>query len=864
MKRKTTSAPAARGLPSTIVAGRMAGCLAGGLFAWVCLAATTLASAQDHTFVTLAGPPEADPGGTDGPGTVARFNLPIGVAADRAGNLYVADTGNHAIRKIRPGGEVTSLAGLAGLAGANDGFGSAARFRSPSGVTVDNAGNVYVADSGNHAIRKITPSGVVTTLAGLAGQPGAIDEVAGAARFNWPRAVAVDAASNLWVADSDNFTIRKIAPDGTVTTAAGAAGEPGSDDGAGSAARFAWPCGVAADHAGNLYVADSDNSTIRKITPEGEVTTWAGWAGQTGTNDGPARVARFNSPEGVAVDSAGNVHVADTFNHTLRKITPAGDVTTLAGSATQPGVEDGTGSAARFNYPSGVVLDGEGQAYVADWSNHTIRKVAPGGVVTTLAGLAESRGSRDGHGTAARFYNPASVAVDREGFLYVADSWNHLIRKIAPDGLVTTLAGLAEQPGSSDGSGTAARFRYPSGVAVDRAGLVYVADSGNHTIRKITPDGLVTTLAGLAGSFGTNDGAGGAAEFFNPSGAAVDSAGNVYVADTSNHTIRKVTPAGWVTTLAGTPAVSGTNDSADGPTGFSHPKGVAVHSSGHVYVADQGNQTIRKITPQGTVTTLAGAARQCGSTDGPAPAARFNYPMGLTVDAAANVYVADWGNHTLRRISPSGEVTTLAGQVGRRGSADGTGAAAAFDLPSGVAVDGAGDVYVADLGNNTLRQGIPAAPDRPVIDRRTVPVGTQCQLDVTNLSTTSWGWTFTRRPAASFADLSSSTARNPALVLDVPDLFGVRLYATNAAGRVGAIGPIELQAFLALQIRHVTASRETTLTLHSAAGQPCELLVSTNLTQWVSLTNLINVTGCDALAASVWDGPCCFCRLRQK
>jgi sugar lactone lactonase YvrE len=850
--------------PAGIFGAHRAPCWKCLVASWAYLVAGTLSPAQEYTFVTLAGPPEADPSGRDGPGSAARFNLPVGIAADHAGNLYVADTANHAIRKIRPGGEVTTLAGLAGQAGTNDGIGSTARFASPSGVALDNTGIVYVADSGNHAIRKITPSGVVTTLAGLASQAGTNDGPGNSARFNWPRAVALDNTTNLYVADSQNFTVRMIAPDGTVTTLAGTAGQPGSEDGTGGAARFAWPSGLAADNASNLYVADSDNHTLRKIAPGGSVTTVAGVIGQAGTNDGPPNASHFNYPEAVAVEGTGNLYVADTFNHTIRKIRTEGDVTTLAGSAGRSGALDGTGDAARFNYPSGLALDTLGQVWVVDRGNHTIRMLSSGGGVTTLAGLADSRGSTDGAGWAARFYNPSRLATACAGTLYVADAWNHTIRKITPTGQVTTLAGLPGQAGASDGAGNIARFRYPSGLAVDRTDSIYVADTANHTIRKITAAGVVSTLAGSAGSFGTNDGTGGAAQFDLPSGVAVDGAGTVYAADTANHTIRKITPDGMVTTLAGAPQIPGSDDGPGALARFSHPQDVAVDTAGYLYVADQWNQTIRKITPQGVVTTLAGTARESGTANGTGSGARFNYPTGVAVDSADHVYVADWGNHTVRRISPGGEVTTLAGLAGRNGSVDGAGNSARFDLPTDVTVDSAGNVYVADLGNNTIRQGAPAAPDHVVIDRATAPVGLVRQLDVTNLTTTGWCWTFLRRPAASAAQLSSSTARNPTFTPDMPDLYTFRLFATNAVGQVVAIGELDLLSFVQMAVGRALFKQTPALNLHSAAGHPCQLLASTNLIDWAILANLINVTGADVYVDPKTDRPCCFYRLRQN
>lgn len=321
---------------------------------------------------------------------------------------------------------------------------------------------------------------------------------------------------------------------GEVTTLAGST-KSGSNNGLGLTASFNYPQGVAVDASGTVYVADSSNNVIRKITPQGVVTTLAG-SKASGSVDGVGPRASFNCPGGVAVDHSGNVYVADSSNHMIRKISAAGVVTTLAGSTTS-GSMDGTGVAARFHYPTGVAVDPSGTVYVADYLNNKIRKITSGGVVTTLAGSAAT-GSADGTGASAFFHYPSGVAVDATGNIYVADSYNHMIRKITPAGQVTTLAG-STAGGFANGTERSASFSYPNGVAVDRYGDIYVADAGNNMIRKITRTGTVTTLAGTIIS-GSADGKGIAASFWSPSEVAVDATGVLYVADEQNNMIRKV------------------------------------------------------------------------------------------------------------------------------------------------------------------------------------------------------------------------------------------------------------------------------------------------------------------------------------
>lgn len=317
-----------------------------------------------------------------------------------------------------------------------------------------------------------------------------------------------------------------------------------------SAANFSLTTGIATDSTGAVYVANSHN-TILKITHAGVVMTLAGKPDVRGNADGIGSAARFVYPIGIATDSAANVYVADKVSNTIRKITPIGEVTTLAGTAGITGHADGVGGNANFFSPVAVATDSSGNVYVADSGNNTIRKVTPTGVVTTIAGLAGESGELDGIGAAARFTAPYSIATDSAGDLFVAEMSSHTIRKITSGGVVTTLAGKAGEPGHADGIGADATFSSPHGVATDKAGNVYVADYGNNTIRKVTPTGVVTTIAGLAGAGdnGEFDGIGAAATFLQPMAVATDGAGNVFVLEADN--IRQIAPSGVVTTFVG-------------------------------------------------------------------------------------------------------------------------------------------------------------------------------------------------------------------------------------------------------------------------------------------------------------------------
>ena len=662
----------------------------------------------------------ADATGPGAKATDARFSLPNKLIVDGSGNIFIADTSNHTIRKISSSGVVTTLAGSPGLRGSTDGIGSAARFDYPTGLALDSSGNnLYVADMLNDAIRRVViASGQVTTMAGAPGVTGSVDGIGTSARFNRPRSLTVDGSGNVFVADTSNSTIRKIAPDSTVTTFAGVAGSQGSVDGTGTAALFSFPSGLATDSAGNIYDAEAGSNTIRKITPAGVVTTVAGLALASGSIDDVGSAARFNSPQDVTVDSAGNIYVADTDSCTIRKVTSAGVVTTIAGTSRLKGSTDSKGVQALFNFPTGVSVDRNGNLFVADTSNNTVRKIAPDTTVTTVAGRASNAGYLDGDVGIAQFNNPAGIAVDHSRNLYVADGGNNTIRLIAASSHKVSAyagSGLPGSGGYGDGAPRAARFTSPNALALDPAGNLYVADAGNDLIRVIPSNGTsalgvplaysVLTLAGSPMQSGAADGIGTGATFYGPNGLALDSAYNLYVADTGNNTIRKVsTSTAVVTTLAGAISSNGSSDGRGSAARFSYPNGLVATSDGTVYVADNANHTIRKITPAGDVTTFAGEAGTAGAINDVGTAATFNFPVGVTADGGGNLYVADTNNSLIRKIAADGTVTTFAGMAGSVGTTDGAESNALFSSPSGVAADAAGNVYVADSNNQTIRK----------------------------------------------------------------------------------------------------------------------------------------------------------------
>ena len=589
------------------------------------------------------------------PGTSASLSSLNNVAVDGAGNVLFTDRHHAVLRLDAKTGVLTLVAGngTPGYSGDN-GPATSAQLNNPRGVAVDAAGNLYIADQQNNRIRKVS-NGVISTVAGN-GTPdfGGDNGPATSAQLSFPDGVAVDSAGNLYIADG-GVRIREVS-NGVITTVAGNGVHGyGGDNGPATSAQVVTT-GVAVDSTGNLYIADLYNSRIRKVS-KGVITTVAGNGvyGYSGDN-GPATSAQLGEPFGVAVDAAGNLYIADTLNARVRQVSN-GVITTVAGGVNVVS-DSGPATGAQLAEPKGVAVDAAGNLYIADYDR--IRKVSSG-MIATVAGGGNVV-SDNGPATGAQLAQPYGAAVDSAGNLYIADLGNRLIRKVS-NGVVTTVAGGGSVLGDN-GPATGAQLTWPGGVAVDAADNLYIAEQGSSRIRKVS-NGVIATVAGDGTwGYGGDNGPATSAQLSGPWGVAVDSAGNLYIADTRNNRIRKVSN-GVITTVAGngTPGFSGDNGPASNAQ-LNGPSGVAVDAAGNLYIADSGNYRIRKVS-NGVIATVAGSGVTSPAGGGgfsgdygPATSARLNNPSGVAVDSAGNLYIADTGNDRIRVLIPSGQVSS--------------------------------------------------------------------------------------------------------------------------------------------------------------------------------------------------------------
>jgi trimeric autotransporter adhesin len=696
------------------------------------IAILTALSARAQVITTVAGTDFTFP-----PIPLAAINAPIGfingVAIDGGGNVYIGDPENHLVFKVDRLGVLTVAAGngTSGFSGDGGPATSAALgIQTPAAVAADSVGNLFIVEGFNERVRKVTPGGVITTVAGdgTTGYSGDNGPAISAA-LNLPSGVAVDASGNLYIADAGNNRIRKVTPDGIISTVAGngRAGYSGDNGPAISAAlnlgsRYSFYDGLAVDAYGNLFIADTGNGRIRKVTPGGMITTVAG-DGRVGYSgdDGPATSAELSYPEAVTVDTSGNLFIADTGNDLIRKVTATGIISTVAGNRNSGYSGDGGPAvSAELNGPTGMAVDASGNLFFADTDNNRIREVTPGAIISTFVGNSRCRfGGDGGPATSANVNLPTGLAADAFGNLFIPDTDNNRVRKITQAGIISTVAGNGTGAYAGDGGqATSAELFSPEAVTVDTAGNLFIADTGNLRVRKVTPGGVISTVAGNGlYEYSGDGGLATSAALGYPTGVAVDASGNLFIADTFNNRIRRVTADGIISTVAGTGRAAYSGD--DGPAvnaALNSPTGVALDQSGDLFIADSGNDRIRKLMRSGVISTVAGNGTTGYSGDGgPATSATLSLsalpPSSVVVDTVGDVFVADTGNNVVRKVTPLGVIATVAGNATSGFSGDGGPAtgAALYD-PTGVAVGPTSKLFIADAGNNRIREVLATAP----------------------------------------------------------------------------------------------------------------------------------------------------------
>ena len=764
---------------------------------------------------TFAGTGDRVDGGDGGPAAEAQLAYPAAIASGPAGDLYVVtyvpSTGNRRIRKIGADGMISAFAGTGGEGYAGDADPApAAQLAYPLGVAVDADGNVYIADARNARVRVVRPGLQLSVALGASGESVALVVSEGGIFTRGGQPVLEGSEVN---AEGGNTYALTQGTDGLITVAyvpesqrvrrgpSGVTltrdedgtwridGEPVENghphafggrsfvlelaDGTWGLAEYvietvagtvevaegipatsvplASPTNVAVDAVGDVYFAERFGHRIRKIDAAGMVTTYAGTGNWGYSGDGgSASRAQLHSPAGMAVDNDGNLYVAERDGHRVRRIDTSGTITTYAGTGEYGfGGDGGPAIQAQFGRPSQIAIAADGILYVSSRNGQLIRRIDSEGVITTLAGATEEQGD-DGDGGPASLARiaPTGIAVDSAGRVYVAQRQYHRVRRIDTAGVITAFAGTGEEGyGGDGGPAIQAQFDTPRRVAVDPTGNVYVTDGDNRRVRKIDTAGVITTYAGTGDC--CYDGDGGPAlqaRLHQPSGIAIDAASNVYITDRSNHRIRKIDTAGVISTIAGTdeedrsdeaepasqarfrePSAVALSMSGDlffaddsrvwklDATGLITPlsccrgrvSDLAVDSRGRVFAAEIYNSRIQLIDSAGEISTFAGTGdRGYGGDDGPATEARLNRPCSVAVDRAGNVYVADRDNHRIRKIDVSGVISTFAG-TGTRGDAGNGGPAVEAQLDSlcgALATDGSGNVYVAERWSRRIRR----------------------------------------------------------------------------------------------------------------------------------------------------------------
>jgi sugar lactone lactonase YvrE len=633
--------------------------------------------AQQYTISTFAG---GGPLPTSVPASSVQIPASFGVAVSAAGDVYFG-SGN-AVMKVDSQGILTRIAGTGqyGLS-ADGGSALSAQLAWPAGLVIDSAGNLYIAENAAHRVRKVSPQGIISTVVGTTNGYSGDGGQASSAQLSWPVGLALDSGGNLFIADAGNQVVRKVSPNGVISTVAKG---------------FDTPEGVAVDASGQLYITDYSTDTdscddisyvgrLLKMSPDGTTSTLLG-----GTLEPP-----LTQPKGVAVDKSGNVYVADSTAASLLQVSPAGVAST----------------AASFGGAINVAADSAGNLYVTDGRGALVR-ISADGTRTNLVGNGAPGDywGDGGQATDAGLNAPFGLVLDSSGNLYIADSGNNRVRKVTPNGVISTVAGNGTFGFSGDGGpATAAELAAPTGLALDSNGALYIADKLNNRIRNVSGDGTISTVAGR-GDFNPPLGDGGpatSAALAEPLGVAVDGSGNLYIADTYFYLIRKVSPAGIITTVAGSDYF------VNGPNYVGFPLDAAADQSGNLLIATLN--TILKLGTDGSLSTIAGGTNgPAPSGDGgPATSATILPAAGVARDSAGDIFISggnlsgfpQLGTGYVREVTPDGIIRTIAGNDATGYSGDG-GAATAASLSAsagGIAVDPTGVVYFADIFNNVIR-----------------------------------------------------------------------------------------------------------------------------------------------------------------
>jgi sugar lactone lactonase YvrE len=478
------------------------------------------------------------------------------------------------------------------------------------------------------------------------------------------------------------------------------------------------PTDVAVDAHGDLFIADSMNNVVEKVTPAGRLSVVAGNGKQGAPTPGPANRSHLNYPAGVAVDAHGDLFIADEFNHVVEEVTPAGRLSVVAGNGKQGAPTPGPANSSRFGRPNGVAVDAHGNLFIADESNHVVEEVTPAGRLSVVAGDGIAGSPTPGPATSSALNGPVGVAVDAHGDLFIADAGNHVVEEVTPAGRLSVVAGDGIAGSPTPGPATSSALNGPVGVAVDAHGDLFIADAGNNVVEEVTPAGRLSVVAGNGKQGTPISGPATSSALNGPVGVAVDAHGDLFIADYYynitgyyyDNVVEEVTPAGRLSVVAG--AVPDPGSPKPGPATRSHlngPSGVAVDAHGDLFIADELKHVAEEVTPAGRLSVVAGNGKQGPPTPGPANSSALGLPSGVAVDAHGDLFIADAGNNVVEKVTPAGRLSVVAGDVAKLGPpTPGPANSSALDGPLGIAVDAHGDLFIADAGNNVVEKVTPA------------------------------------------------------------------------------------------------------------------------------------------------------------